>query len=302
MGAQIDNPILNSPFDAPNRYWEIGEAGATGTVLDGRRSSEFYMPIPAAKRAQGAQQQLESNEYTADRVVRAEFVDGIRHDVDNFRAQGWPGVTATTRMLLEHWSDPTRDRRLFFCQLEALETAIWLTELADKTGRGRAVRNDLTRFADDANPGVLRVAHKMATGTGKTVLMAMMIAWHTLNKAANPQDKRFTDAFLVVAPGITIKDRLRVLLPSDDENYYRSLDLVPSHLRDRLGRAQIVITNFHTFQLREKASLTKATKQILGADSIGAFTETPDQMVNRVCKPLRGKRNILVLNDEAHHC
>src|SRR5690606_9403388 len=154
------------------------------------------------------------------------------------------------------------------------------------------------------NPGLFRIAHKMATGTGKTVVMAMIIAWQTLNKAANPQDGRFTDAFLVVCPGITIRDRLRVLLPSDPNTYYRERDLVPPELRDQLGRAKVVITNFHQLKPRTKLSAPKVSKAVLGpkAEEAGVFTETLPQMVNRVCKPFGSKRNILVLNDEAHHC
>src|SRR5207302_691548 len=128
-----------------------------------------------------------------------------------------------------------RERPLFFCQVEALETVIFLAEAAGKESGGSYLQNEIRRFNEDANPGLFRVAHKMATGTGKTVLMAMLIAWQTLNKAANPQDGRFSDAFLVVCPGITIRDRLRVVLPNDPNNYYRERDLVPPELRDDLG-------------------------------------------------------------------
>jgi type III restriction enzyme len=136
--------------------------------------------------------------------------------------------------------------------------------------------------------------------------MAMLIAWHTLNKRANAQDARFADAFLVVTPGITIRDRLRVLLPNDPENYYRQRDIVPAQLLHHLGQAKIIIPNFHAFQQREKVAAGKITKAILAAGSPGGqpspFTETPDQMVRRVCRELGGKKNIVVLNDEAHHC
>jgi type III restriction enzyme len=144
----------------------------------------------------------------------------------------------------------------------------------------------------------------MATGTGKTVLMAMLIAWQTLNKAANPQDRRFSNAFLVVCPGITIRDRLRVLLPSDPGNYFQALDLVPADQMSQLGQARVVIANFHALKLREKISAPKLTKAALlpNGDHGGVFTETPDQMVKRVCRELGNKRNIVVLNDEAHHC
>ena len=302
MANVIENPILNSPYEAPTRYWKFDDDGITDQVQEGRRPSAYFMPIPAAKRRQAAQAQLEFVEWTKDRIEETRFVNEVRLAVDRWRLEGWPGATATTRLLLEHWNDPERERRLFFCQIEAVETAMWLAEIAGKAGTGRYFLNELQRYNDDANPGLFRVAHKMATGTGKTAVMSMIIAWQTLNKAANPHDGRFSDAFLVVAPGITIRDRLRVLFPSDSENYYRGLDVVPSHLRDQLGQARIVVTNFHGFLHREKVSMPKATRELLGADERGAFTETPDQMVRRVCRDLGTKKNIVVLNDEAHHC
>lgn len=142
----------------------------------------------------------------------------------------------------------------------------------------------------------------MATGSGKTVVMAMIIAWNTLNKLVNPQDSRFADTFLIVTPGITIRDRLRVLIPNDPQNYYRQRDIIPSESLEQLGRAKILITNYHAFLLREKVAAGKITKAILADSLTGAFTETSDQMVRRVCRGLGNKKNIIVLNDESHHC
>ncbi len=142
----------------------------------------------------------------------------------------------------------------------------------------------------------------MATGSGKTVVMAMVIAWHVLNKLANPQDARFSDTFLIVTPGITIRDRLRVLLPNDPQNYYRLRDVIPVHLMEELGKAKIIITNFHAFKLRERDEAARLTKKILARGGESPFTETPDQMVRRVCRELGNKKNVVVINDEAHHC
>ncbi len=142
----------------------------------------------------------------------------------------------------------------------------------------------------------------MATGSGKTVVMAMLIAWQTLNKLANSQDARFSDTFLIITPGITIRDRLRVLLPNDPQNYYRQRDILPAESLEQLGQAKILITNFHVFVLREKVAAGKLTKAILANGQSNGFTETPDQMVRRVCRELGNKKNILVINDEAHHC
>lgn len=282
----IENPILNAPFDAPVRHFRFDDEGITDEIVDGRRPSSYFMPIPKAKKKGG---QLVFDEWTGDRIEENRLINQIRDRVGRWRASGWQGVTPTTRALLEHWTDPERERPLFFCQIEALETAIYLAEGAKKLGDAW-IENELRTFSEDANPGLFRVAHKMATGTGKTVVMAMLIAWHTLNKAANPQDGRFGDAFLIVAPGITIRDRLRVLLPSDPENYYRQRDIVPADRVGDLGRAKIVITNFHGFQLREKVKAPKLTKELAGQQP-GVFTETPEEMVRRVTRELGSKRN-----------
>ncbi len=294
----IDNPILNSPFDEPGRHFRFGEEGITSEVVEERRVSSYFMPIPAAKK----RSQLHfDTEWTRDRIEENQFINQVRGKVGLWRRGGWPGVTPTTRRLLEYWTASDRERRLFFCQVEALETAIYLAEAAAKHGDAW-IANELRRFAEDANPGLFRVALKMATGSGKTVVMGMLIAWQVLNKLANPQDARFSDSFLIATPGITIRDRLRVLLPQDAENYYRVLDLVPAAERERLGQARVVITNFHAFQLRERTVASKTTKALLTRGGESPFTETPEQMVRRVCRELGTKKNIVVLNDEAHHC
>ena len=292
----IENPILNSPYEAPSRHFEFDDEGITDQIVEGRRPSSYFTPIPKAKK----RGQLPIDEWTRDRIKPNETINRIRDRVERWRDLGWPGVTPTTRSLLEYWTDSEREKPLFFCQVEALETAIYLTEAAKKMGDAW-IENDLREAAEDANPRLFRVSHKMATGTGKTVVMAMLIAWHTLNKAANPQDGRFGDAFLIVSPGITIRDRLRVLLPSDPENYYRQRDVVPPDRVGDLGRAKIVIHNFHKFQLREKVKAPKLTKEVAGLKP-GVFTETPDEMVRRVTRELGTKRNLVVINDEAHHC
>jgi len=299
--AVIENPILNAPFEEPRRHFCFGEQGITSEVVEERRVSTYFMPIPAAKK----RSQLPfDTEWTRDRIEENRFINQVRGKVGAWRRGGWPGVTPTTRRLLEHWTAPDRERRLFFCQVEAVETAIYLTEAATKYGDAW-IGNELRRFAEDANPGLFRVALKLATGAGKTVVMGMLIAWQALNKRANPQDGRFSDAFLLVAPGITIRDRLRVLLPQDPESYYRTLDLMPATDRERLGQARIAIVNFHAFSLRETREgrqASRTTKALLSAGGVGAFTESPDQMVRRVTRELGTKRGIVVLNDEAHHC
>jgi len=296
----IENPVLNSPFEEPTRHFQFTEEGITDTVVTARRRSQYFVPIARAKK-RGKQLQFET-EWTQDRVEENAFINRVRERVAEWRKRGtYAGVTKTTRRLLDYWTRPDRDRRLFFCQIEALETAIYLTEVAPRFGDAW-IENSLREANQDANPLLFRVAFKMATGAGKTLVMAMLIAWQTLNKLADPQDRRFSDTFLVVTPGITIRDRLRVLLPNDPDNYYRKHDLVPSELLGELGKAKILITNFHAFVRRERGDASRLTKQLLREGEASPFTETPGQMVRRACRELGSKRNVVVINDEAHHC
>ena len=290
MTAVIDNPILNSPFAEPGRHWVLDEQGIpTGANAPGRRRSEYIVPVPPPRHTtQGA---LDLDDEYGKRKPN-DIVNDIRARVAIWRQNGHPGVRPVTRRLLEHWTATDRTRRLFFCQIEAAETAIWLAEVAPRADTDRLRK---------MNPEVLRVALKLATGAGKTTVMAMLIAWQTLNAGGN--SARFTDRFLVVAPGITVKHRLRVLQPSDPNNIYTLHDIVPAELRDRLQRARIVITNYHAFKPRETIEAPKLTKEILGwPNGPASTTETEGAMIQRLCKDLLGGRRIVVLNDEAHHC
>jgi type III restriction enzyme len=298
----IENPVLNSPYSEPARHFHFDDEGITSEVTDGRRPSSFFIPIPAPKKRGGGQLALPGEGWIAERLQPNDFINQVRQHISVWRGSGYPGVTAVTRDLLEYWTDPDRSNRLFFCQVEALETAIFLTEVAGRTQPW--IENRLREENEGKNPGLYRTAHKMATGSGKTVVMAMLIAWHTLNKLANPQDRRFSDTFLVVTPGITIRDRLAVLLPNLRGNYYAVRDLVTPDQLERLQAARILVTNFHAFIRREKFEGSALTKKIVvGPDGdLDRFKETPDEMVRRVCRLFGSKRNIVVLNDEAHHC
>lgn len=295
----IENPVINSPFAEPERHFRFTDEGITDEIVTGRRSSSYFVPIARPKK-KGKQLQFET-EWTQDRIEENRLVNQIRQRVKLWRTGGYLGVTPTTARLLAYWTDPVRERKLFFCQIEALETAIYLTEAAKKYGDAW-IENTLREANDTSNPGLPRMAFKMATGSGETVVMAMLIAWQALNKQANPQDARFTDTFLLIAPGITIRDRLRVLLPNDPGNYYRQRDIVSAELLGQLQQAKILITNFHAFQQREKIAAGKLTKTILAEGGNNAFTETLEEMVRRVCRELGNKKNIIVINDEAHHC
>ncbi len=295
----IENPVINSPYEEPKRYFRFTDEGITNEVVEPRRISSYFIPIAKPKKKSNQRELSFDTEWTQDRIKENKFINQIRDRLALWRTGGYGGLTKTTARLLEHWKQPDR-ARLFFCQVEALETIIYITEVAK---RGDAwIENVLREANEETNPSLFRIACKMATGSGKTVVMAMLITWQVLNKLANPKDIRFSDTFLIVTPGITIRDRLRVLLPNDPQNYYRAWDIIPPEWVNELGKTKILITNFHAFSLREKNNAGKLTKNILTNGKESPFTETPDQMVRRVCRELGNKKNIVVINDEAHHC
>lgn len=295
----IENPVINTPFAEPKRHFRFTDEGITDEIVEDRRVSSYFIPIARPKK-KGKQLDFDT-EWTKDRIEENKLVNQIRQRVSLWREGGYVGVTPTTSRLLAYWVNPGRERKLFFCQVEALETAIYIAEVAKKYGDAW-IENHIRDANDTSNPGLPRVAFKMATGSGKTVVMAMLIAWHALNKFANPQDARFSDTFLIATPGITIRDRLRVLFPNDPSNYYRERDIVSPDFLEKLQQAKLIVTNFHSFRLREKITAGKLTKSILAGGETGVFTESPDQMVRRVCRELGNKKNIIAINDEAHHC
>jgi type III restriction enzyme len=236
------------------------------------------------------------------------IINAVREKVDQWRRIPNPNdwqVTPETARLLQHWRHHNfSDIRPFFCQIEAVETVIWLTEVAPQLGKtGTRFLEHLANANNEANPELLRLALKLATGAGKTTVMAMLIAWQTINAVRRPGSKKFTRGFLVITPGLTIRDRLRVLQPNDPDSYYQSRELVPSDMLDDINRAKIVITNFHAFKLRERMEISKGTRGLLQGRGAPLRTlETEGQMLQRVMPDLMGMKNILVLNDEAHHC
>ena len=312
----FEKPILNSPYAYPSRHWELDDSGQpTQRIAEQRRIAEFVTPIPKPRRRRdrGDQDELVFSEGQGLSSAAQQYdvtgnVNEIRRLVDAWRQLPNPsdwGVTPETQRLLQHWrSYEFSSYRPFFCQVEAAETVIWLTEVAPNlrpTGRDRL--DYLANASRDANPELLRWALKMATGAGKTTVMAMLIAWQTVNAVRHPRSNRFTRGFLVVAPGITIKDRLRVLQPNDPESYYQNRELVPDDLLPDLERAKIVVTNYHAFMLRETMNLSSGGRALLeGRDHKMDTLETEGQMVKRVMPELMGLRQVMVLNDEGHHC
>src|SRR5438045_2337633 len=309
----FDHPILNSPYESPPRHWELDSSGQpTQQIIETRRRAEFITPIPKPKKRKGssAQQEIIFNEGKGLSTKEQQYdpnpiINEIRGFVDLWRKLPNPSqwqVTPETQRLLQHWryhkfSGP----RPFFCQVEAVETAIWLTEVAPHSKSGKRLIDHLANANKDANPELMRFALKLATGAGKTTVMAMLIAWQTINAVRRPGSNKFTRGFLVVAPGLTIKDRLRVLQPNDPDSYYASRELVPSEFLDDLGKAKIVITNFHAFKLRERIELSKGGRALLQGHGDELQTlETEGQMLHRVMPDLMGMKNIIMLNAEEH--
>ncbi|HVW64639.1 MAG TPA: DEAD/DEAH box helicase family protein [Nitrosospira sp.] len=312
----FDHPILNSPYAYPGRHWELDEHGQpTQKIIETRRRAEFITPIPKPKKRklaakQGALIFDEGKELStkAQQYDPTPIINEVRRYVDTWRKLPNPNqwqVTPETARLLQHWRNHNFSGiRSFFCQVEAAETAIWLTEVAPHSANGKRILEHLTSANRDANPQLMRFALKLATGAGKTTVMAMLIAWQTINAVRHPASKHFTRGFLVCAPGLTIKDRLRVLQPNDPDSYYKDRELVPGDMLDDVNRAKIVITNYHAFKLRERIEISKGGRQLLQGRTgeEPRMLETEGQMLQRVMPELMGMKNILAINDEAHHC
>ncbi|MEW6672215.1 MAG: BPTD_3080 family restriction endonuclease [Thermodesulfobacteriota bacterium] len=312
----FEKPVINSPYEYPERHWELDAGGQpTQRIIEKRRRAEFITPIPKPRKRKVAAEQrqfvfdegkglsTEKQQYDPTSIINQ-----MRRHVDQWRSLQNPNqwqVTPETARLLQHWRHHKFNNiRPFFCQVEAVETAIWLIEVAPQAGKsGRFFIEHLAYANTNYNPDLMRLALKMATGAGKTTVMAMLIAWQTVNAVRRPQSKKFTRGFLVVTPGLTIKDRLRVLYPNDPDSYYAGRELVPTDMLDDVNRAKIVITNYHAFKHRERIDLSRGGRSLLKGRGEELNTlETEGQMIQRVMPDLMGMKNILVFNDEAHHC
>ncbi|MYA51009.1 MAG: type III restriction endonuclease subunit R [Chloroflexi bacterium] len=276
--ATIDQLIINKPYEEPGEHWRYNRETRMFSRERGRRQAGYLV-------ASGDSQTFD------DPGVFHEIplVNQVRPRVKAWREAGYPGVTAITKRLLEYWGDPEEfeSRRFFFCQLEAAETLIWLTEAPDSERVGVDIPGDGGEFR--------RLCAKMATGTGKTVVMAMVIAWHILNKVFYPQDTRFAKNVLVVAPGLTIKNRLAVLQPSHEDNYYEAFRVVPSPLLDKLRQGRVLVRNWHALNWESDEQVGKKRS----VDKRGAKSD--EAYVRDVLGGVARARNLLVINDEAHH-
>lgn len=275
MEPFFERPILNSPYVFPARHWELDKDGQpTNQIIENRRRSDLITPVPKPKKRRQTAGQTSMVFDTGDNLSSAEqeynptpIINEVRTYVETWRNLRNPDqwqVSPETARLLKHWrSHDFQGLRPFFCQIEAVETAIWLTEVAPKSAaRGAKFWAHIKGANEQANPELTRLALKLATGAGKTAVMAMLIAWQTMNAVRHPGSKQFSGGFLIVAPGITIKDRLRVLLPNDTESYYRHREMVPADMLGDIDRAKIIITNYHAFKLREHLTSRRARARL----------------------------------------
>jgi type III restriction enzyme len=314
----VDDPILCNPYEEPTAFWEYRDGVPTKAL--GRRPASYWYKV---KRTGGKQKDLFEEETRDDLPL----VNRLRADVKRWRESGYRGATAVTRELLKHWSRTDRHRRLFFCQLEAVETIIYLLELRVP---GRSSRTGFSRFecsdedlramlsgerpgfelasddffpklvdqpADVSRLGLRRFGCKMATGSGKTVVMAMIVAWAFCNRGQNPSSTEFPRGVLICAPNLTVKRRLKVLETEPAENYYDQFDIVPSKYREYMNAGKVLVTNWHVFGLKSPNSDGGATYRVVdkGEEDDRAFALARlGELANRL--------PILVLNDEGHHC
>lgn len=274
--------IINSPYLVPESYWTQDGNGKVTAIAQGRRPAAY---------------ELYDTRNNTRRVEPLETVNRIRGRLEQWHNDGWPGVTSVTRSLLEHWhwrgDWESNERRwqggprqfpFYFCQLEAIEALIWWLEAPDDYKQGIALPGDGGPWE--------RICNKMATGSGKTTVMALIITWQVLNALQYPKDKRFSIAVFIVAPGLTVKSRLQVLYPGNTKNVYDEFGLCPNEaMRQRLNRAEVLIENWHTLMPLKEAARSVVKK---GAESDEAFTR-------RVLGKLASYKDIVVINDEAHH-
>ena len=274
MSETIPQLIINSPYEGPRRYWRYDREWREFRLEEGRRPPGYLRATPGSRTFDdpGIFEELP-------------LVNQIRGRVKAWREAGYPGVTGITGRLLRHWYDrEQRQYPFFFCQLEAVETLIWRNEASPAELQGIETPGDGGAFP--------RLCAKMATGSGKTTVLAMLIAYHVLNKAAYPQDRRFTKNVFVVVPGLTVKNRLRVLLPSEPGNFYDEFNVVPDGMHDQLRQGRVLVRNWHALMPLDPKAGPRVVKK--GPESDEAFTR-------RVLEDLANARNLLVINDEAHH-
>jgi type III restriction enzyme len=277
----IDQLIICSPYEKPNEHWKYNRETRRFSREPDRRPAGYIRASDASKSFD------DPGEF-----VELPLVNKIRPRVEAWRAADYPGASGITKRLLQHWRDPEQreSKRFFFCQLEAIETLMWLAEAPESERVGIKVPGDGGEFT--------RLCSKMATGSGKTILMAMLIAWQVLNKVTYLQDKRFSKNILLLAPGLTVRNRLEVLVPGSAGNYYQEFQIVPPGLEDKLRQGQtcrVLVRNWHKLDWESDEQINKRRS----VDKRGALSD--EAYVRGVLGEMHSAENILVINDEAHH-
>jgi len=315
----VDKPILCSPYCEPDQHWLYDRSTGIPRKEQGRRKASYWYKN---ERTGSAQQSLAG--MTQEESDDLPLVNALRDDVKRWRDSGWRGASETTKTLLRHWWRDDRSRRLFFCQVEAAETLIYLREMLAQ-GRVPQFKPQLSLADHDAlmqghNPRptewvtrvaqhpklidkphapkmlpLVRYATKMATGSGKTVVMALLLAWAFCNRGTKPGDTRYPRRALVVCPNLTIRERLSVLNPGDPDNYFEKFDLVPTSLRPELAKGRVRVNNWHVFS-------PEAEDIRVGGVAVGRLgPETAQSFARSRLAELWDEEPILVLNDEGHH-
>src|ERR1017187_3360396 len=279
--ATIDQLIISSPYDEPSEHWKYDRETLRFTREPGRRPAGYVRASDASKSFD------DPGEF-----VELALVNKIRPRVDAWRSNDYPAASGITKRLLKHWRDTEqRDgKRFFCCQLEAIETLMWLAEAPESGRVGIKVPGDSGEFT--------RLCSKMATGSGKTILMSMLIAWQVLNKVTYPQDKRFSKNILLIAPGLTVRNRLEVLVPGSAGNYYQEFQIIPPGLEDKLRQGQtcrVQVRNWHKLDWDSDEQISKRRS----VDKRGALSD--EAYVREVLGEMHSAENLLVINDEAHH-
>ncbi|MGF6311909.1 type III restriction enzyme [Bradyrhizobium sp. i1.8.4] len=315
----VENPILCSPYNEPDQHWLYDTSTGVPTKVKGRRPASYWFK---SERTGTAQQQL--GFLAEEERDDLPLVNALRDDVRRWRESGWENASETTKKLLRHWWREDRTRRLFFCQIEAAETVIYLREILALGKKPRwtpkLTLEDFNALSEGRNPRptewiakvaqypklsdipndagmypIPRYACKMATGSGKTVLMAMLISWAFCNRGTKPNDPRYPRRAIVVCPNLTIKERLSVLNAGNPNNYYDTFDIVPSSMRPELAKGKVFVTNWHWFS-PESEVIKVGTVEV---GKLGA--ETPEAFAKNRLGDLWDTEPLMVLNDEGHH-
>ena len=294
----VEKPILCSPYEEPSEYWQYDLETGEAFRAPGRRPAGHWF------RSERTQDPQQGRLFTEENWEELPHVNKLREDVRRWRDSGYRNATNVTRQLLRHWWREDKIRRLFFCQLEAVETIVYLAEIRMGGKRTsfnpRFTGDDLARLVDeppDAGlPFLTRLGCKMATGSGKTVVMAMLIAWAFCNRGQLPSDERFPSAALVVCPNLTIRERLQVLRPDNSSNYYSEFDLVPTQMHRFLQKGRVLVTNWHRFAPESEHADGGKSYTV-----VNKGPESPDAFSRRVLGDLYGRGPVMVFNDEGHH-